>query len=153
MPFDKLIREYFYSATKRNAAPKDISFVIDLLLCFAVGMILFTFIQLRTPRANNPYVEKGEDYTPDQHFMFNAMMLIKTNDLRFDYMLAFLVGMIWFKTIFYFRGFVMFGPMFRILQDMVKDLGQFMMLWVLVLMMFSSVSVLLFGDVPAIKHL
>lgn len=42
----------------------------------------------------------------------------------------------------------MFGPMFRIVQDMIGDLGQFLVIWSFVLIKFSAVAALMFGEVP-----
>ena len=38
--------------------------------------------------------------------------------------------------------------MFKILQEMIVDLGKLMVIWVLIIVMFSCVAVLLFGEIP-----
>jgi hypothetical protein len=43
------------------------------------------------------------------------------------------------------RGFKEFGPMFKMIGAMTDDLLKFMVLWSLVIIMFASVSLLLFG--------
>jgi hypothetical protein len=65
----------------------------------------------------------AETTSRDFIFMINCLWVVMENEFRYDYCIAVLVLMIWFRTIYYFRGFKSFGPMFRIMQDMVIDLS------------------------------
>jgi hypothetical protein len=75
------------------------------------------------------------------------------DSLRFDYLLAALVFFVWARMIMYLRGFSQFGPMFRMIQAMIVDLGQFMVIWVSIQLMFASVAVLVFGNLETFKTL
>lgn len=81
------------------------------------------------------------------------MWEVSRNDSRFDLLLAILVFFVWVRSIMYLRGFAMFGPMFKLIQAMVVDLMQFLVIWGMVLLMFSSVSVLVFGALPTYSTL
>lgn len=57
-------------------------------------------------------------------------------------MVAFLT---WFKLFLYFRASLTFGPMFKILQQMLTDLIKFLTIWTMILVMFVCVAMLAFG--------
>ena len=111
IPVDKFIREFFIIKTKRNPSKKDVTFVIDILLFSSVVIILFCYMELSQPDPNNPLIKMFDGVTDfksdgsDELFIMNTMNSVKDNTLRFDYLLAFLVGMTWLRTIFYFRGY------------------------------------------------
>ena len=81
----------------------------------------------------------------DEILMLNIMHLIKTNTYRFDFLLALIAFLTWIKTIFQFRVTKSFGPMFKIMYKMVIDLSKFLVIWIMVLLGFSCVSILVFG--------
>ena len=63
---------------------------------------------------------------------------------RFDFLLAFITMLTWIKAIFMFRVTLQFGPMFKIIFQMVHDLIKFLISWTVVQVSFSCVSILLF---------
>jgi hypothetical protein len=51
----------------------------------------------------------------------------------------------WFKLLLKLRVTKQFGPLFKVLQNMIIDLMQFMVLWTIELVIFTSISMLMFG--------
>ena len=85
--------------------------------------------------------------------MINVMWQIQINGYRFDFLLAFLAFLTWFKLFLYFRTTQTFGPMLRILQQMMTDLAKFMSIWLILLMMFVCVAMLAFGQLETFKSM
>lgn len=65
-------------------------------------------------------------------FVLASMFEIVEEGIRFDFLLACLVLLVWSRLLMYFRGYRQFGPMFRMIQAMIQDLVQFMTIWLLV---------------------
>ena len=57
----------------------------------------------------------------------------------------------WAKCFLAFRITATFGPMFKILARMVVDLTKFLVVWIMILVAFSCVSLILFGQCEAFK--
>jgi len=74
------------------------------------------------------------------------MWKIEKNELRFDFLTAIMVFFIWLRLLFYFKITKTFGPMFKIIQEMIIDLGKFMSIWFVVMLTFTSISILCFGQ-------
>lgn len=47
----------------------------------------------------------------------------------------------------------MFGPMYKILYSMVQDLMKFIVIWFVILVMFSCVAILAFGELEGFTNL
>ena len=78
--------------------------------------------------------------------MLNNMWYINEDIYRFDFLLAFIAFFTWLRMFFNFRITETFGPMFRILQQMIIDLGKFLVIWSVILIMFTCVAILAFGE-------
>ena len=50
------------------------------------------------------------------------------------------------KFLFYFRVSKTFGPLFKMIQQMTLDLVKFAVIWSIILIMFTCVAVLSFGE-------
>jgi hypothetical protein len=85
--------------------------------------------------------------------MLNVMWQIHINGFRFDFLLACLTFLTWFKLFIYFRASVTFGPMFKILQQMMVDLAKFLCIWAIILIMFVCVGMLAFGQLEDFKNM
>jgi len=109
-----------------------------------------------------------DDYGPEQNFMLNIIWYIhcnhpasdideeqcpKSSKYRFDYMLAMVVMFTWLKLIFFFRVSQTFGPLFKMMQEMVIDLLKFMSIWMLIITMFTCVGALTFGELKTFHGL
>lgn len=95
----------------------------------------------------NKYIEldPDEEWTNEEAFMLNVMWLIDQDSYRFDFLLAGVDLFIWIKCLLMFRITNAFGPMFKIMYKMVVDLIKFLIIWTIVLLAFSCVSLLVFG--------
>ena len=47
----------------------------------------------------------------------------------------------------------MFGPIFKMIEKMMIDLGKFMVIWLLLMVMFSAVAILTFGQLESFKEM
>lgn len=47
------------------------------------------------------------------------------------------------RSIYFMQGFDKFGPMIWIIQEMFADISTFIVIWILILLMFSSMATLL----------
>jgi len=65
---------------------------------------------------------------------------------RLTLLLAVISFLTWVKWLLMFRMTKAFGPMFKIIEHMLNELVQFMIIVLLVLLMFTSVSMVAFGD-------
>lgn len=59
----------------------------------------------------------------------------------------------WIKTVFIFRGFKAFGPMYKVMMAMVIELVRFLTIWAIEILMFSVVGRLAFSDIPSFNSL
>lgn len=70
----------------------------------------------------------------------------KEQTFRLDLLLAVVVAIYWLKCIMLFRVTKTFGPMLKIIHLMTIDLAQFIVIWTLILIIFTSIAQLVFGD-------
>jgi len=59
----------------------------------------------------------------------------------------------WLKLIFFFRVTHTFGPLFKMMQQMIIDLAKFMAIWMVILTMFTCVALLSFGELKSFHSL
>ena len=71
---------------------------------------------------------------------------IETDSYRFDFVLASLVLVTWLKFFLTFRFTRTFGPMFKVLMEMIVDLAKFLVLWVVLILLFTCVSLVFFSQ-------
>lgn len=86
-------------------------------------------------------------------FLLNVMWNSENDGSRFDILMAGVVFLTWLKLIFYFRVSMTFGPVFKILEEMAIDLARFMVIWLLLMIMFTCVAVLTFGQLETFQDL
>jgi hypothetical protein len=87
----------------------------------------------------------GASFDSSEIFMLNVIWYIRTGEYHFDFLLAIIVLFTWTKFFLQFRVSQTFGPMFRIIQEMIVELSKFVTIWVVILMMFACVGMLAFG--------
>lgn len=85
--------------------------------------------------------------------MLNIVEDINRNEYRFDFLLAIVALSTWLKLLFMFRLTHSFGPMFKILYQMTKDLVKFLVIWIVIMITFSCVAILAFAQVPTFRSL
>ena len=76
---------------------------------------LYKWWDLTNINMTNDYLDKEETYETGERFMINVMWQIHINGFRFDFLLALVAFLTWFKLFIYFRASLTFGPMFKIL--------------------------------------
>ena len=125
----------------------DYMFYTNGLQCLLTITWIFDWFYYQTPLPNNRYIEAAGDvdFGPEEIFMLNVMLLIDRNFYRFDFMLAAVALLTWVKCLLQFRVTMTFGPMFKIMYKMVVDLIKFLVIWIMILLAFSCVSLLVFG--------
>ena len=77
--------------------------------------------------------------------MANILWEKKEHQYPLEFMLAILAGNCWIKLLLRLRVTQQFGPLFKVIQMMIIDLGIFLVLWVIILIMFSSAACMIFG--------
>ena len=85
--------------------------------------------------------------------MLNIIHVSHEGIYRIDALLALIGFLIWLRLFFCFRVSQTFGPMFRILYSMVQDLIKFIIIWFVIIIMFSCVGILAFGELETFSDL
>lgn len=155
-PIDMFMRWYFFNLTKRNG---EIVSVLNLNEFLLVSMILYWYYDYFrfTKLEDDNYFTKGmfaeqlEGKSINQIFLMNIVYHSDFNGYRFDFVLACVAALIWFKCLLLFRVTKTFGPMFKIISIMIKDLLQFFVIWTIVILMFTCVAMLAFGELEAFQ--
>ena len=62
-------------------------------------------------------------------------------------MLAGVTLLTWLKTLYLFRVSETFGPIIKIITEMIKDVSKFMIIWLVIIVMFIAVGLLMFGEI------
>ena len=118
---------------------------------FITGLTLYKWWDFTHYDPTNEYKDPEESYERGEMFMLNVMWQIHINGYRFDFLLAMVAFLTWFKLFIYFRASLTFGPMFKILQQMLTDLSKFLAIWAIILVMFTCVGMLAFGQLDDFK--
>ena len=145
MPINFITQLYFLHKTNRQNLGVSVIFYIEFALFFCVLVWIRDWRRFQFHDWDNGYIDHEETFAPTEYFMMNVMWYIHEDTYRFDFLLAICAFLTWLKLFFYFRITQTFGPMFRILQQMLIDLGKFLTIWVIVLIMYSCVGILAFG--------
>lgn len=85
---------------------------------------------------------------PLEIFMLNTIDAIDSGEFHFDFLLAMVACMFWLRMLLMLKLTKTFGPMIKIIVEMTKDLGTFMVLWTIQLFIFGCVGILVFGELP-----
>lgn len=56
--------------------------------------------------------------------------------------------MFWLKVLFFFRLTRTFGPMIKIIVEMIKEMLVFCVIWLALLLFLNCIATSLFGDLP-----
>lgn len=142
-----IVLEWFF-LKKTNRKPKDIDANFLNELCLFV-VTLFWMSQYNKWLVYNPDLDYAdEDMTPNQILVTNLIsFIVGTDEQRYPFnnILALIASNTWIKLLLKLRITKTFGPLFKVIQKMIIDLSSFMILWVLELVIFSSVSLIVFG--------
>lgn len=69
--------------------------------------------------------------TPQEIFMYEVIKNIDNQSFHFDFLLASIAGCFWFRLLLVLKLTKTFGPMIKIIIVMLKELGIFVMLWLI----------------------
>lgn len=145
-PINMLVLRFFSSRTNRVNPSLSFSRYIELVIFICLIVVIVNYFQFQQYDPTNLYfIEPEANYSKEQMIMLNVLWMIKQNTYRFDFLLSSLVFFTWMRLIFYFRVSQTFGPMFKIMQEMIIDLGKFLAIWLIIQLMFACVAILAFG--------
>lgn len=147
-PINTLMEWFFLRQTKRKPSDLDINFFNEMILCFASFVLYLIYFQMHGNRDNPDNLFLEPDMTDDQVFIANILWAKQIGTYPLEYMLAVLAGNCWVKLLLRLRVTQQFGPLFKVIQMMIIDLGIFLVLWIIILIMFSSASCMIFGQLP-----
>jgi hypothetical protein len=116
--------------------------VFDLIICTLIVAWIYIYITFKRHKITNPRV--ADD--PEEIFMYELIMARKNNTFHFDFLLACIASMFWLRMILMLKLTKTFGPLVRIIDVMLKELGIFLVLWVIQLFIFACVGELIFGS-------
>jgi len=104
-------------------------------------MGLWIYFQSIYKNNYNPDVEFArKDMTGDQLYICNLINLTVTSTSVFDLQMALLASNTWFKLFLKLRIMKLLGPLFKVMIKMVLKLSEFMVMWITILIFFTSVS-------------
>ena len=79
--------------------------------------------------------------------MYSALDDIESEAFHFDYLLAAVAALLWFRLLFMLELNLYFGPLIAIIVSMVIDLVKFILLFVIQLIAFTCVGMLCFPEI------
>ena len=106
----------------------------------------------------NKWLSELGDSGPEENRMMNVIWKIHCGSTvddaeacighhyQFDFLLGFIAFLTWLKLILYLKVSKIFGPLFKMMEEMTYDLIKFMIIWVLVIVTFACTATLFFGS-------
>jgi hypothetical protein len=85
--------------------------------------------------------------------MLNIMWGIHSDSYRFDWLLASIELFTWLRFFIGFRITQTFGPMFKIIYKMLIELFKFLIIWFIIIFIFTCVSILFFNQLDAFSNI
>lgn len=144
-PVNILMEWTFARQTKRGSPELDINFLNELILFLASLMLCLEYKKF-SGHYNPENLFSRTDMTDNQLYISNILWEQKVSTYPIEYLLAILAGNCWVKLLLRLRVTQKFGPLFKVIQMMIIDLGIFLVLWVIILIMFSSSACMIFGQ-------
>jgi hypothetical protein len=142
-----ILMEWFFLA-KTNRKPSDISVTFVNELCLFTVVINWINDWQRFKGLYDPEIEFADPkMSPNQMYICNLISSSVNGTYPFDAFMALIAMNTWFKLLLKLRVTKQFGPLFKVLQQMIIGLLQFMVLWTIELIIFTSISMLMFGQI------
>jgi hypothetical protein len=116
LPVNLWHRYFFFRKTNRKTTQLTINDILEYVMFFITALTLYKWWDFTHYNPTNEYKDPEESYEKGEMFMLNVMWEIHINGYRFDFLLALVAFLTWFKLFVYFRASLTFGPMFKILQ-------------------------------------
>ena len=140
-PITFLARAYFMHMTGRTKSFNFVMLTIEALLF--ILMIIWIYDRLHYVHwdEHNQYMEAEQTYVPGELFMLTVIWHIKANSeniidqklpaIRFDIILAFTAFFTLIKLFLQFEYTPSFGPLYKMMQRMMKELIKFLLIWLI----------------------
>ena len=116
LPINLFHRYWFFKKTNRKVTETTINDIVDIALFGIISLSVWKWFDFIEIDHTNDYIDEEESYGNGEIFMLNVMWQIHVNGYRYDFLLAMIAFLTWFKLFLYFRASLIFGPMFKILQ-------------------------------------
>ena len=116
LPINLFHKYFFFRKTNRKVTEFTINDTLEYLMFFVIGLSIQKYMEYIKVDPTNDYIDVDESYDNGEIFMLNIMWQIHINGYRYDFLLALVAFLTWFKLFLYFRASLTFGPMFKILQ-------------------------------------
>ena len=139
----KSLMTYVFASKTKNKYKFRMEELFDLAICAVVFVWLTLFFIYS--REESPYPKIA--HTKVQVFMYQVLLDTESGKLRFDYLLAAMAASFWLRVIFMLRLTKTFGPLIRIIEAMLRELGIFLVLWFIQLFVFACIATILFGEI------
>jgi len=164
-PLNMLFKYLVIVKTKRQASLMDSRNIIDGIICCLTAIWIWYYLEFRKFDPHNHYLEL--DSGGDENFMVNIMWYIHCSSsikeadtyckdsrtFRFDFLLSAIAFFTWFKLFLCFRVSETFGPMYKMMGNMIYKLVIFLVIWAVILGMFTCVAILCFGEIEFFYNL
>jgi hypothetical protein len=90
--------------------------IIEIVTFLSSVITLWKQIELKKYDPENLFYDTEQGFDAGENFLINMIWQIRTNQFRYDFNLAMVAFLTWFKLFIYFRASLTFGPMFKIMQ-------------------------------------
>jgi hypothetical protein len=157
-PFTIAARYFYVWKTKRTWVPDPVILTVEGFLVFLVVIWIYDRVHYTHWDEHNQFMESDQTYSPGELFMLTVIWHIKANEsnfidgalplVRFDVILALTAFATLLKLFLQFEFTPTFGPLYKMLMRMLKELVRFLCIWVIQLTSFAAVAVLAFGSLP-----
>ena len=148
MPLRAVCFTLHNALTKRDYT-YQIDDLFDLIIAACVGIWIYTVFVWQNEDPRNPSDEFSRKGTFD-HYVFVALEKVNT-DFNLMYFLSVMVFVMWGRFVAMLQLTRTFGPMLRIIINMLSDVGKFIFIYFIGLCILASFSGLIFGKLEQFK--
>lgn len=149
-PLNYIMELFFLSKTNRKQQDVGLNFYNELCL-FIIVINWFNDWTKYTGMYNPELWYAYPTMNPGQLYITNLIGFIEDGTYPFDAIMALIAANTWIKLGLKMMITKQFGPLFKVMSKMIVSLFTFMIMWILQLVCFTSISLLLFGTLPAFK--
>ena len=157
---------YFYRKTQSTQYQLiTINDTIDILLTIAIILWIYYWVLLSQQDNNNQFmVQIQYPWTNREQFVLNAIWLVNCDinasegytssitKVRFDYIIGFVALFIWIKMLMLLKYIKSLGSIFVIISKLSSQLLKYLSIWIVEIMIFTSVSLLLLGQLQIFQN-
>jgi hypothetical protein len=146
-PLNTYMEYFFINKTKRKASDIGVTFYNELCLFAVVIEWIRNYTRFFGKyNADIPFAEP--EMTKNQLYICNLIWCMIENIYPFAFLMAMIASNTWVKLLFKIRVMKTFGPLFKVINQMILSLAQFMIIWFIEILIFASVTLLVFGSLP-----